>query len=226
MTTAIVTGGSSGLGLCIVTQLANLYDDVYDWSLETEVDVSSEKSVQHAASFFLGRKVDVLVNCAGINTLAPIKELTMEVWQQTMWTNAAAMWLTAKHLCDALSFGTICNIVSNASHVPMTHSLAYNASKAAAYMITRQMAHELAPTITVFGVSPNKLADTAMTRSVDAQVVQLRGWTPAQAQAYQRSKLLTGKETDPAVLAEFIAFLLSSKQRHEYLQGCVLEYGA
>jgi hypothetical protein len=34
-----------------------------------------------------------------------------------------------------------------------------------------------------------------------------------------------GEETDPAKLAEFIAFLLSSKERHKYLGGCILPYG-
>jgi hypothetical protein len=53
----------------------------------------------------------------------------------------------------------------------------------------------------------------------------LRGWTKEQARAYQLSALPAGEETDPAVLAEFIAFLLSTKARHKYLAGVDIPYG-
>jgi NAD(P)-dependent dehydrogenase (short-subunit alcohol dehydrogenase family) len=126
------------------------------------------------------------------------------------------------------SKGTILNIVSNASHMPMTTSLAYNASKGAAHIMTLQMARELSKAhgITVFGISPNKLRGTEMSKDIEDQVVALRGWTPEYAKQYQLASLLAGEETDPDALAEFVAFLLSSKQRHKYLTGCILPYGA
>jgi NAD(P)-dependent dehydrogenase (short-subunit alcohol dehydrogenase family) len=124
--------------------------------------------------------------------------------------------------------GTILNIVSNASHMPMTTSLAYNASKGAAHIMTLQLARELTKKhgVTVFGISPNKLRGTGMSADIERQVVEHRGWTPQFAEAYQRQALLTGEETDPAELAMFINYLLSSKQRHKYLAGCILPYGA
>ena len=61
---------------------------------------------------------------------------------------------------------------------------------------------------------------------IESRVPELRGWTPEEADAYQRAALPTGHETDPAMLAEFIAFLLSTKERHQYLHGCDLPYGA
>ena len=124
--------------------------------------------------------------------------------------------------------GTVVNIVSNAAHMPMRCSLAYNASKGAAHIMTLQLARELTPKygITVFGVAPNKMHGTHMSDSIDKQVVLTRGWTKEIAQHYQLSNLLAGEETPPACVAEFIKFLLQSKEHHKYLTGCVLPYGA
>jgi NAD(P)-dependent dehydrogenase (short-subunit alcohol dehydrogenase family) len=228
---AIVTGGSSGLGKCIMEALNAIEDDpfeVVDWSLP-RVDLRSRMSVRESAAAATSRYdyIDVLINCAGINHLEWIPDLKVEDWDNLMDTNARALWLTTKYLCDYMKGGTILNIVSNASHLPMTHSIAYNASKGAAEIMTRQMSRELSKThkITVFGVSPNKLKGTGMSQQIDKRVCELRGWTPEQAEAYQLSALPAGEETDPKVLAEFIAFLLSTKERHKYLQGCILPYG-
>jgi NAD(P)-dependent dehydrogenase (short-subunit alcohol dehydrogenase family) len=126
------------------------------------------------------------------------------------------------------SKGTVLNIVSNASHMPMTTSLAYNASKGAAHIMTLQLARELSKRhgITVFGISPNKLKGTEMSKDIEEQVIKHRGWTREYAEQYQINALLAGEETDPAQLAEFIAFLLSTKPRHKFLTGCILPYGA
>jgi NAD(P)-dependent dehydrogenase (short-subunit alcohol dehydrogenase family) len=110
----------------------------------------------------------------------------------------------------------------------MTNSLVYNASKGAAHIMTLQMARELTKRygITVFGVSPARLAGTGMSRYIDDRVTGLRGWTKEQADEYQRAALVTGKEIPPSRCAEFITWLLSEKERHEHLSGCVIPYGA
>lgn len=128
----------------------------------------------------------------------------------------------------AASNGTIVNIVSNAAHMPMTCSLAYNASKGAAHIMTLQLARELTRKwgITVFGIAPNKLHGTGMSEDIDQQVVATRGWTKEQAQAYQLQGLLAGEETPPQAVAEFLAYLLRDKANHRFLTGTVIPYGA
>lgn len=182
-------------------------------------------------------KLDALINCAGINRIAWFEDVDNELWEQTISTNAMAIWKMTKHYLQALSDsgtpdrregGTVLNIVSNASHMPMRCSLAYNASKGAAHIMTLQMARELYGRhgITVFGISPNKLAGTGMSDDIDTQVMATRGWTREKAQEYQLAGLATGQETDPETLADFVCFLLSDKQRHKFLHGCILPYGA
>ncbi len=77
-----------------------------------------------------------------------------------------------------------------------------------------------------FGISPNKLAGTEMSADIERQTVELRGWTPEFAREYQLKALPAGAETPPARVAEFIAFLVSDKERHRYLHGTIIPYGA
>jgi NAD(P)-dependent dehydrogenase (short-subunit alcohol dehydrogenase family) len=176
------------------------------------------------------RKVDRLINCAGINFLAPFNDISEDDWDRVMNTNAKGILFTTQALLDHLKAGagTVLNIVSNASHMPMTHSAVYNASKGAAHILTLQMARELTRShgLTVFGISPAKIEGTGMSRYIERQVPALRGWTSEEAAEYQKAGLLTGMEIPPWVLAEFIVWLLTDKQRHFWFDGCVIPYGA
>lgn len=227
---AVVTGAYQGLGARIANELEAVGYKVHRWDLrfEQSVDLCSEGSVAAAVHRLPVSHIHALVNCAGVNTLASVDELTSQSWDHHMAVNARGMLYTVQQLIPHLSAGgSVCNIISNASHMPMRMSLAYNASKAAAAMLTRQMARELWGThrITVFGVSPNRLHGTPMSVEVDKQVAVVRGWTMEQVRANQLAALPIGEETDPAAVAEFIGWLLSTKERHRYLHGAILDYG-
>lgn len=233
----VITGGSTpdeGLSLAdhIQEQMFALKnkDVAFKTVLTTiaSLDLSSMDSIEKFAGNWGEAAIDVLINCAGVNDIDWISEFTPDRWDRVMDVNVKGMFYLSRALMNNLRGGTILNIVSNASHVPMTNSACYNASKGAAHIMTQAMARELGKThdITVFGISPNKLAKTNMSAYIEATVPAMRGWTAEQAAAYQLAALPAGEETDPAVLGEFIAFLLSSKERHKYLQGCVLPYGA
>jgi NAD(P)-dependent dehydrogenase (short-subunit alcohol dehydrogenase family) len=208
MSTIMVTGGGAGLGKAIASALQRDGHDVIIYDRKRGQDVCKPSGSPPA-------KLDVLVNCAGVNITGWLEKFSEEDWDQVM-----------PELIKTR--GTVLNIVSNASHMPMTTSLAYNASKGAAHIMTLQLARELTKKhgITVFGISPNKLKGTEMSKDIEDQVVQHRGWTKEYAEQYQINALLAGEETDPAQLAEFIAFLLNNKPRHKFLTGCVLPYGA
>jgi NAD(P)-dependent dehydrogenase (short-subunit alcohol dehydrogenase family) len=227
---AIVTGHTSGLGQRIYQRLVDDGWSVEGWSLETGVNLASEVNVWSATeNCQLG--VDVVVNCAGVNYIDWLEEIPINEWDRLMNVNARAPWLVVRELINASRMkrpATVANIVSNASHMPMTHSAAYNASKGAAHILTLQMARELKKThdITVFGISPNKLRGTGMSNYIEGRVCELRGWTPEEAAQYQLNALPAGEETDPDAVAEFLAFLLSTPERHKYLAGCILPYGA
>lgn len=222
---ALVTGSESGLGRAISAELMAKGYHVLQFDKAYGDDVRHPRD---RLEWLATSRLDVLVNCAGINRIAWLPDVKEEDWDEVMDTNAKGIFMMTQYFLPALkaAHGTVLNIVSNASHMPMRCSAAYNASKGAALILTKQLARELAPDITVFSVSPNKIAGTGMSRDIDRQVVETRGWTPEQAQKYQLAGLLTGEETPVECIAEFIGFLLQDKKHHKYLAGCDIPYGA
>lgn len=239
----IVTGSSSGLGLEIAKALyasgkevvgvdINSFPEKFSHIPSCPCNVTSRDNVRDFAwgyNLRKGRGIDCIINCAGINLISPIEKIRDDDFLNVINTNVRSILLMAQYFLPGLerSRGTIVNIISNASHMPMTHSFAYNASKGAAEIATRQMARELTKSkgITVFGISPNKLRGTNMSNYIDKTFPPMRGMTYEEGRQYQLNGLITGKETDPAIIADFIVYLLSDKKRHEYLSGCILQLG-
>jgi len=223
MSNILITGSGKGLGKAMKDELEKQGHLVIGYDINNGDDVTKAET---AASI----NVDVLINNAGVNLIDWLENFTEDMWDKVMDVNAKGIYMMSRACLPSLikNKGTILNIVSNASHMPMTCSLAYNASKGAAHIMTLQMARELTKKhgITVFGIAPNKLSGTGMSESIDEQVVKTRGWANDYARQYQLDGLLTGEETPPQRLAEFIAYLLQSKEHHKYLTGCILPYGA
>ena len=223
----LVLGGSGGLG----REVARLIPNASNWSLDTRVDLSDDKSVTRAVRELV-RPVSGIVNCAGINRLAKFDDVTWEDFTATMNINAFALVRVVQALRRwEVSFGRprllagspICNVVSNAAHVPMSNSLAYGASKSSAEMITRQMARELKE-YCVFGCNPNKLHKTSMSKKIEEQVLALRGWTADEAERYQLAALPAGVETPPSSVARLIVELCNPVH-HPYITSCIFDYG-
>lgn len=223
MSNILITGSGKGLGKAMKDELKNQGHTVIDFNLENGDDVRWPLT---ASSI----NVDVLINNAGVNIIDWLENFEESDWDKVMDTNAKGIYMMTRACLPSLieNKGTVLNIVSNAAHMPMTCSLAYNASKGAAHIMTLQLARELTKKygITVFGIAPNKLAGTGMSDDIDEQVVKTRGWPKEYAQKYQLNGLLTGEETPPKRLAEFVAYLLQTKEHHKYLTGCIIPYGA
>lgn len=222
MSNILVTGSGSGLGAALVAELRNEGHTVFEYDIKDSLDVLNP-NIEGID------ELDVLINCAGVNGIDMLEDVSDDLWDRVVGVNAKGIMKMSQACLPLLikSKGTILNIVSNAAHMPMTSSICYNASKGAALIMTKQMARELTKRwgITVFSVSPNKLRDTEMSRQIDAEVVRTRGWTMEEAHRYQIAGLLAGEETDPKQVAEFIAFLLQDKDHHKFLTGCDLQYG-
>lgn len=223
MSKILITGSSTGLGRCLVEALAEDGHEVICYDILKGKDVT-EPNLEEIED------IDVLINNAGINIIDWLEDVEEADWDSVMDVNAKGIFKMTQACLPMLkkSQGTVVNIVSNAAHMPMTCSLAYNASKGAAHIMTLQLARELTRkhNITVFGIAPNKLSGTGMSDSIDEQVVRTRGWTREYAHKYQLNGLLTGEETPPEALAGFLAYLLQDKKYHKYLTGCILPYGA
>ena len=152
--TALITGGSKGIGYGIAEALirdgirvaitsrsqqsadeaANALNKIREgYALAIESDVrnlaSQEKSVQTELDQW-GR-LDYFIANAGVGHFAPIQELSAELWQETIDINLTGVFFSAKASIAALteSKGYFINIASLAGTNFFANGTAYNASK-------------------------------------------------------------------------------------------------
>lgn len=190
-TSALVTGGASGIGLSVCQALASAGARVFSADLQEGVatgvpglsdreigylqcDVNSDEDCERAVSHVVREtgRIDILVNCAGIveKTLKTCRQ-DMKEWQRVMDVNLAGTFrmsrVAACAMAEAGRGGSIVNVSSVAGLVGFRASNAYGVSKAAVAMLTRTMAADLASDgIRVNAVAPGFI-DTPMTRNLD-----------------------------------------------------------
>ena len=114
------------------------------------VDVEKRASIAELLESVLqlAGRVDGLINCAGVNSATPYFEIEVEDWRRVVQTNLEsthwACQIFGKHMVDA-GGGSIVNVGSVSSSLPLSRVYAYSASKAAVLSLTQNVARELAP---------------------------------------------------------------------------------
>ena len=218
--TAIVTGGTSGLGLAITHRLVSEGAFVVVWDTNAKacaelaeelgargscnvVDVTNEAQVKAAVGLVSSErgKIDVLVNCAGVTGKTNIKshEVTRDDFDLVMRVNLTGSFLTAKYVLPGMvkaGYGRILHIASIAGKEGNAGMLAYSSSKAAVIGMTKVQGKEYAET----GVTINALAPAVIqTPMVDAM--------PMEQVNYMTSKIpmkRCGSLDEVAAMAAFI----------------------
>ena len=172
--TALVTGGSRGIGRAVVTRLIEDGLHVVNFDLNepagvpganesfTRVDVSDETALRSAlARAVAERPITRLVNNAGIVRPATIDHTTAADLQAVMAVNVMASIVCVQALLPAMRavrFGRIVNISSRAA-LGKGERIAYASSKAAIHGLTRTLALEVAADgITVNAIGPGPIA--------------------------------------------------------------------
>ncbi len=114
------------------------------------VDVTNRDSMTQLRDEVLQRhgQVDMLVNCAGVNSAVPYEEIADEDWDRIFQGNVAATQkgcqVFASHMATQEQGGSILNIGSVTAHLPLSRVFAYSASKAAVVNLTKNVAREYA----------------------------------------------------------------------------------
>jgi 3-oxoacyl-[acyl-carrier protein] reductase len=186
---AIVTGGTGGLGKCILRKLAQegahvaiVYQrseqvartfsaelaQMGIQSLPVQADVTKESDVQYMVEQVLKTfgRIDILVNDAGYNVWVDFTDLpglTVDIWEKIMSINTTGPFLCMRAVGPIMKKqgrGRIVNIASIAGLEPSGSSIAYAVSKAGLIHLTRCMAVALAPEVLVNAVAPGFMEGT------------------------------------------------------------------
>jgi NAD(P)-dependent dehydrogenase (short-subunit alcohol dehydrogenase family) len=161
---AIVTGGASGIGAAIAERLAaegaqaiaadlacadeSLAASATPRLFRQRLDVSDAQSVQRLVDAVLARfrRIDVLVNCAGIGANKPFLETPVELFDRIVAVNLRGTFLMSQAAARAMAQagGSIINIGSISGQRGNLGRAAYGASKGGLVTMSEVMAVELA----------------------------------------------------------------------------------
>jgi 3-oxoacyl-[acyl-carrier protein] reductase len=212
--TALVTGGSRGIGNAIVRRLAREGARVVFTFKENQAAAdelagevpgvlavrADQEDLDTVATMFQPVRdgLDILVNNAAINPPRPIPEITADEFDRVMTVNAKFPLLAMREAATVLrDHGRIINISTLNTVVPAPGLALYCASKAALEQFTAVAARELGGRgITVNTVSPGA-TDTQLLRAV----------SPPEALARNAAWTALGRLGQPDDIAAVVAFL-------------------
>jgi NAD(P)-dependent dehydrogenase (short-subunit alcohol dehydrogenase family) len=231
---AIITGGTSGLGLAmakkfvekeiltIVTgrddaKLKETKDSLGELCVPLKMDMTKLDQIPTHIKGIADKygKIDILVNNAGINLKKELTSVTDEEFQKILLTNLTGVFAISREVSKVMIVqkkGCIINISSMAAHYGLPKVIAYSASKAAIEGMTRSMAVELSPLgILVNCIAPGFIKTNMSSTALDSDPERKR-------RVLERTPM--GKLGLPEDVANTAYFLVSDENK--FLTGAVI----
>lgn len=212
---ALVTGGSRGIGRAIVFQFESKGYEVL--ATRDEMDLRNTFSIEQYCRQ-INTPVDIIVNNAGINTIATLDFLEDNVLEEMLQINLKAPLKIIQCLKEQMGqecLGHIVNVSSIWSFISKEGRSGYTAAKTAINGITRTLALEFAKkNILVNAVAPG-FVDTELTRknNTKEEISLLENAIPL------------GRMANPSEIAELVYFLCSDANRYITGQTILIDGG-
>ncbi len=234
--TALVTGGSRGIGRAIALSLASLGADVaitcytgckFATDVQAEIQDMGRRSASYSHDIAkpedverMAREVsmafpsiDILVNNAGITRDRSFKKMTLDMWQGVLAVNLTGVFSVTRCFIDAMAdrgWGRIVNISSIIGEAGGFGQANYAAAKAGVIALTKTLALEYARKgVTVNAIAPG-FVSTRMTAEVPERAMQ---------SVLERTPI--GRLAEPREIAAAVSFL--SSPLASYITGHVLD---
>ncbi len=237
--TAIVTGGSRGIGRTVVElfraegarvafcgrdsgpglELERAIDDREN-AFFHQCDVSDEAAIAELVGLCAERlgAPTILVNNAGVNANFDATQMSEQQWDSFFDVDLKASWLTAKHVIphmESAGGGSIVNVSSIHGFVTLRGFFPYGAAKSALLGLTRSLALDYGPhRIRVNVVCPGFTRTRLVQESID------RNEDRAAAERAMVAGVALGRIAEPAEVARSILFLASDEA--SYITGASL----
>ncbi len=205
--TAIVTGGSQGIGAATAARLraSGAHVEIWDLDAPARVDVANADDVARATQAAVTKfgRIDVLVNNAGVAGLnAPTVDYPLEEWERVLRINLTSQFLccraVAPHMVKS-GYGRIVNIASIAGKEGNPNAVAYSASKAGVIALTKSLGKELAQSGVLVNCVTPAAAKTAIFDQISEQHIQ-----------YMLSKIPMGRFVKVDEIASLVCWLASA----------------
>ncbi len=182
MKKVIITGGSRGIGACLVESFnKDGYKVAYTYNnTETNIEgakgfkadfaspLQTRKAIDDAVNYLGG--VDILINNAGISHFSLFSDIKEEDWQRVMDINLNSAYRCSQQVLPYMvnqKQGRIINISSVWGVSGSSCEVAYSVSKAGLIGLTKALAKEVGPSgITVNCIAPGVI-DTDMNKCLD-----------------------------------------------------------
>lgn len=221
---AVITGGSSGIGLAILKHLHYSGIQAVSWDIQApqdtsipfvQCDVTDESKVKLALTETIQHfgSPDILINNCGLQYLSPVDEFPLEKWNQLIGIMLTGSFLCSKHVLPGMKvqkWGRIINISSIHGKVASPYKAAYVAAKHGVLGLAKVIALEVAEHgITVNSICPG-FVDTPLMRAQMKKQAELNQITEAEVASEIMLKPACIKEfTTTEQVAGFVEFLIS-----------------